>query len=772
MKLGATTSLTLQNANLSLFSNQLLQSKNGEGLRRALDRLSFSNGFLKLKTLMVQLQNVSSTPDNLIHADRIALGSTTNNIKGFMNAVDIDNIFLDDMDKTIVVDGVRWQSASLSLQNSPASKGSPASTGSIELKNIAGNNTQLNVGNGKMSASTFVSSLKLASLLKNGNKPLQTKTLSVAGRNLDVDNKGTKINVASYQISGNAPSFLSGVRFEQIEGKDSLTMSAPRIIFSTEVNALLAKDIQLKDVEVLQPVININKWNTIKKENTGKPSAIRIDRIRVTEPDIHITLHKNDSVSIISLPQSKNSIVQASDLVINSEGVQLGSLSAKTTAATFVKPTGEVIGVEKGVVELDFSNLVLSKKGGTSSWSGVVNNLYLQNPNSFSLGKVKSKLLMNQLSLGNLNLSSANLSDVNQLLKYNVSAWLRTGTGQYIDSATTLNWYNAEYSYKNKTLSLDSFYYHPTQPRDSVVANTPYQFDYITFRTGPVKITDFNLEKYKKDSALQANAISFTNPVITVYRDKFPPSRVGKYKPLPVGMIRNIKLPVSVKKINLYEGMLTYIERNAKTRAEGTILLTHINGGLSNIKNRNIAEGDSLMLNANAFLMDSVQFNLRVRESYTDSLKGFLMTLRMNSTSLSFLNPMLAPLANVIIRSGTIDSFQMRAIGRENLALGEMSMYYHNLRIKLVKGGDQNKSGFFRNIASSLANTFVIKRNNNGRTGVVYYERELEGSFWNYIIKMTLSGLATSVGVKKNRKYLKSYERELKKRALPPIEFE
>jgi hypothetical protein len=114
----------------------------------------------------------------------------------------------------------------------------------------------------------------------------------------------------------------------------------------------------------------------------------------------------------------------------------------------------------------------------------------------------------------------------------------------------------------------------------------------------------------------------------------------------------------------------------------------------------------------------------------------------------------------------------MRAIGRENLALGEMAMYYHDLRIKLIKGGDQNKSGFFRNIASSLANTFVIKRANNGRTGVVYYERELEGSFWNYIIKMTLSGLATSAGVKKNSKYIKSYERELKKRSLPPIELE
>jgi hypothetical protein len=287
-----------------------------------------------------------------------------------------------------------------------------------------------------------------------------------------------------------------------------------------------------------------------------------------------------------------------------------------------------------------------------------------------------------------------------------------------------------------------------------------------------VKITDFNLEKYKKDSAIIANSINVTNPIITIYRDKFPPHLGGKIKPLPVDKIQSIKLPVSVQKLNLFDGMLSYTERNAKTRAEGTLYLTHLNGGLSNIKNRNISETDSLTISLNAFLMDSAQINLRVRESYTDSLSGFLMTLRMKPTSLSFLNPVLAPLSNVIIKSGTIDSLQLRAIGREQLALGEMKMYYRNLKIKLVKDGQEDQSTFLQNVVSLLANTFIIKKNNNGRTGLVYFERLRDRSFFNYIVKMTFSGMATSVGVKKNRKYRKLYEKELKERALPPIEFE
>ncbi|HVG41357.1 MAG TPA: hypothetical protein VM888_07075, partial [Chitinophagaceae bacterium] len=215
---------------------------------------------------------------------------------------------------------------------------------------------------------------------------------------------------------------------------------------------------------------------------------------------------------------------------------------------------------------------------------------------------------------------------------------------------------------------------------------------------------------------------------------------------------------------------LSYTERHAKTRAEGTLFLTKLNSTLSNIKNNNLKRDDSLLFTATAYLMDSALIQLRVKESYTDSLSGFLLTLRMRPTNLSFLNPVLAPLSNVKIKSGSIDSMQIRAIGKESLALGEMNMFYHDLSIRLIKDGDENNTTFLRNVASFLANTILIKKNNNGRTGLVYFERLRDRSFFNYIVKMTFSGMATSIGVIKNSKYRKQYQKELKKRNLPDFE--
>jgi hypothetical protein len=305
-----------------------------------------------------------------------------------------------------------------------------------------------------------------------------------------------------------------------------------------------------------------------------------------------------------------------------------------------------------------------------------------------------------------------------------------------------------------------------------MMAIKPFQADYITLKTGSIKLAGFSLSKYEKDSALTADTMQITNPEITIYRDKLPPLRKGDYKPLPVDMIKLIPIPIDVNKLKIVDGNLSYTERHPKSRNEGTLFLTHINAGLSNIKNHGLHPDDSLLLAVDAYLMDSALLHLVVKESYLDTLSAFLMTLTLKPRTLAFLNPVLLPLSNVKITSGTIDSFNLRAIGHEELAIGEMHMYYHDLRVKLIRNGDETKSGLVGSIGTFLANTFFVKRNNRGRTGIIYYERLKDRSFFNYIVKIAFSGMATSIGAKSNRKYLKQYKRELKKQNLPPVNLE
>ncbi|MDQ6762967.1 MAG: hypothetical protein M3015_10120 [Bacteroidota bacterium] len=190
---------------------------------------------------------------------------------------------------------------------------------------------------------------------------------------------------------------------------------------------------------------------------------------------------------------------------------------------------------------------------------------------------------------------------------------------------------------------------------------------------------------------------------------------------------------------------------------EGSLLLDHLNGNFSNIRNYNFRPQDSLSFAFNGRFLDTAAFHLRVDESYTDPLFGFLMTLTIKPASLTILNPLLAPLSNIKFTSGKIDSFYMTAAGNENLARGNMTFYYHGLHLQIIKAGQISETSFLKLVESGLVNAFVLKTNNRDRNGLIYFKRLKDRSFFNYMNKIIFSGVATSVGAKKNNRYRKDF---------------
>jgi hypothetical protein len=200
--------------------------------------------------------------------------------------------------------------------------------------------------------------------------------------------------------------------------------------------------------------------------------------------------------------------------------------------------------------------------------------------------------------------------------------------------------------------------------------------------------------------------------------------------------------------------------------------LTRISGDIFPIKNFDISPTDSLRIRLNFYLLDSAWVRLRTRESYLDSLSGFLITLRMRPRSLLYLNEILPPLASVKLQSGYLDTLTMRAVGKDYLSLGKMQMYYRNLKVQFLKNGQQDKKRFLQGLITFIANSFVIKNENKKRVGVVYFPRLRDRSFINYYIKIAMSGIASSVGAKKNKRLMRKYKKQLQQLKLPPIDYD
>jgi hypothetical protein len=128
-------------------------------------------------------------------------------------------------------------------------------------------------------------------------------------------------------------------------------------------------------------------------------------------------------------------------------------------------------------------------------------------------------------------------------------------------------------------------------------------------------------------------------------------------------------------------------------------------------------------------------------------------------------------MASVKIASGNLDTITMRAIGHEYFSIGEMQMYYRNLKVQFLKKGSETKKTFLTGLITFAANKFVIKKENSRRTGTVYFLRNRDRSIFNFLIKTALSGIASSVGAKRNKKYHRQYKRQQKLYNLPPVDF-
>ena len=196
---------------------------------------------------------------------------------------------------------------------------------------------------------------------------------------------------------------------------------------------------------------------------------------------------------------------------------------------------------------------------------------------------------------------------------------------------------------------------------------------------------------------------------------------------------------------------------------------TGMNGRITQVRNYDLRNTDSLNIRVTGYIENSILTKLIVKESYTDTLGGFLMTVQMGPAGLTVLNPILRPLASAEIRSGQLDTLTMRVVGREYMAFGEISMYYHDLKVSLLKKGDRDKKSLFSGLKNFLVNT-IVKNKNTDKSRPVFFLRLRDRSAVNYLVKITLNGILNTAIGKKSKKQFRKFKKETKKRNLPPVE--
>lgn len=232
-----------------------------------------------------------------------------------------------------------------------------------------------------------------------------------------------------------------------------------------------------------------------------------------------------------------------------------------------------------------------------------------------------------------------------------------------------------------------------------------------------------------------------------------PPSKtVSPVTNFPHQSLMRMTLPVYVQNINLRNCNVTYEEFNPAANASGTIYFDNINGQLSNITNmpEYVRRNNKMKLSVNALFLHKVKlstiFSLDLKHHKTGN---FAIDVTLDKIDSTLINPVAEPLGLISIKKGIVKKVAAHITATSFRGSGKILLLYDDLHLVPLKSKDGELKK--RNVTSFLTNLFVIKKSNpirgKQREEACAYENDNEGSFFNYIWKILLTGILKTIGI-------------------------
>lgn len=752
----------LHKVNLVLNSNEFLSSSSNRSLLSSVRQFNFSTARLESGKIKVILEDAIYNESMGLYSGNLSFKLAAA-IDAQLQNVLLGDLIFNDEGELIVIDRLHWKKGNINV-NAPSFD--RKSKNGLLLKNFNGSNTVINFSNALVDFKTKLNTLSFNTFNKNLSGQLRFEDLVIDGYNANFSNNNMQVAASSYHVNQQGENSITQLSINSTNNGDALRITTPHLQLNADINMLINDSLVANKIIVQSPIITLDKKGSSAPGN-HRNIAVTINDISLINLGVNISVHKEDSVMQLVIPADKNGFVRAAELQLNEHGIYGKDIELKSPGAYYKGFNGQGFSSKNGEINAKLTNIQVSKDKAFPLTINVA-KANIINPDSISFSK-NVQLWIKDASAENFFISPAPQKDILGIIKENSKVIFNSSAGTLLTPGINVNWKNAQFDAANKMLDIDSVYYSPVTSLEEALAEQTYQQDYIRFNINHVRLKGFNAEKFRRDSLVEASEFLLDMPHIFIYRDKQKLFRAGQVKLLPAALFKSIPYPIYLPSLKIRNGVVDYIEKNEKSGLESAIKVAEISGQLANIKTRSIQSSDSLSMSLTGLIFDSSLLSLQVKQSYADTLNGMRMHLGMNYMNAQILNPVIASFANVKLKSGIIDSFAMAVIANEYHALGEMKMYYHNLKMQLLKKGVDSRPGVIQNIASFLINTFIIKKDADGRVGVVYFERMRDRSFFNYLVKISLSGLLTTTGAKRNAVMRKKYDRAISEKKFPVI---
>ena len=327
------------------------------------------------------------------------------------------------------------------------------------------------------------------------------------------------------------------------------------------------------------------------------------------------------------------------------------------------------------------------------------------------------------------------------------------GDGKYVMSFDKMDFRMAD--------SILSFHGVKLEPRYSIekmVRFSAYQYEIYNLKIDDIEIHEFYLRRFIHDTKVLISKIFIDGMNVSIFKDKSKPFNEDKRPKLPQQSLKGLKLDMFIDSIMIRNSKLEYSEKHPDKAKMMNVILGSLNVEISNITTiyDSLGFDPEMKISMNAKLQDKLDMGVFMSFDLGSPVDTFAFAGYVNQGEFMALNDILVSAIGAKASSGQLDKLTFYAAANPNVAMGEMTMLYHDLQGAVVKNEEMDENKFL----SWVANRVIIEdnpaKNSPTRTVPLYFERCQYKGIGNYLWKTVQSGVIGTLVPGQAKKHQKS----------------
>ncbi len=310
-------------------------------------------------------------------------------------------------------------------------------------------------------------------------------------------------------------------------------------------------------------------------------------------------------------------------------------------------------------------------------------------------------------------------------------------------------------SVRNKTLRVGGFKMIPMHSHLAFSRKYKTQKDRFDLNFKELAFNGIDFVKLNQEGALHAQSLTIGPAKVAVFMNReLPPPAIDKGSNYPHMALKRLPLQVHLDTLRIKNIHVAYTEYNPITQKRGTVDLEHLKGTVLNVTNDSLQlrKNNHAIANLTTTIIKAAKINIRLDFNLTSNSGAFSYRGQIGPMDMTALNSLSKPLGLVKIEQGKVQSADFDIKGNLKGSWGTMRFLYKDLKITMLKEGEEGEPTKEKGFLSFLANTLVIADANPAkgeqvRVANITFERTPAASFFNLLWKGIFVGIRETVGI-------------------------